>query len=244
AEVARALGIPHAVTTLAIYGETRGSSSKSFVQGRQQLFHGNQEMAGALDYDPKRKFHQSDHTLSNIFTTLDAGFLESEGRLIAKSRIAEYLVLDALIGNTDRHHENWGVLVRSSTAGGLIRKMAPTFDHASPLGRELRDFGDGRTRQHLLDKGKIGSYSERARGGVFWSSADKHAPSPLELARRGAREFPKEFSSALDRVRRLDVVRLREATTRVPSQWMSDLAKRFAIELMYYNLQELQVLLK
>jgi len=57
AEVARLIGIPHPVTRLAICGEERGSASRSFVRAREQLFHGNQEMAGALDwYDPTRRF--------------------------------------------------------------------------------------------------------------------------------------------------------------------------------------------
>jgi len=49
AEVAQVLGIPHAVTKLAVCNE-RGSISKSFVRAGEQLFHGNQEMAGALDW--------------------------------------------------------------------------------------------------------------------------------------------------------------------------------------------------
>ncbi|MDE0439873.1 MAG: HipA domain-containing protein [bacterium] len=45
-----------------------------------------------------------------------------------------YLVLDALIGNTDRHAANWTV-VRSESG----RFLAPTFDHASSLGFQLSD---------------------------------------------------------------------------------------------------------
>ena len=45
-----------------------------------------------------------------------------------------YLVLDALIGNTDRHEENWAVIVSESG-----RYLAPTFDHASSLGFLLSD---------------------------------------------------------------------------------------------------------
>ena len=46
-----------------------------------------------------------------------------------------YLMLDALIGNTDRHHENWGIM----TGRGRPQVLAPTYDHASSLGRELSD---------------------------------------------------------------------------------------------------------
>ena len=45
-----------------------------------------------------------------------------------------YLILDAVIGNTDRYEENWAVIVH-----GDDRSLAPTFDHASCLGFMLDD---------------------------------------------------------------------------------------------------------
>ncbi|MEG3898961.1 MULTISPECIES: hypothetical protein [unclassified Microcoleus] len=46
-------------------------------------------------------------------------------------------MLDAWIGNTDRHHENWGfVEVRASKTPQVIAHLAPTYDYASSLGRE------------------------------------------------------------------------------------------------------------
>ena len=47
-----------------------------------------------------------------------------------------YLMLDALIGNTDRHEENWAVIASESG-----RRLVPTFDHASCLGFQLSDAG-------------------------------------------------------------------------------------------------------
>ena len=46
-----------------------------------------------------------------------------------------YLVLDAWVANTDRHHQNWGVLVDTRTDVSLL---APSFDHGSSLGFSLR----------------------------------------------------------------------------------------------------------
>jgi HipA-like C-terminal domain len=244
AEVAQVLGTPHAVTKLAVCDGERGSISKSFVRAREQLFHGNQEMAGALDWcDPARRFHQSEHTLVNIFRTLDNNFLEPEDAQSAKSRIAEYMVLDALIGNTDRHHENWGVLLLQGR-GVLLREIAPSFDHASSLGRELRDRGEGRTRERILTEHRISAYSERARGAVFWSADEPHAPSPLELVRRARHEFPDDFLGALRRLQDVRASQLSTCVERVPSSWISHLAREFAIELMSYNLCEMRKLLR
>ena len=244
AEVAQVLGIPHAVTKLAVCNGERGSISKSFVRTREQLFHGNQEMAGALDwYDPARRFRQSQHTLANIFHTLDTNFLELEGRQSARSRIAEYLVLDALIGNTDWHHENWGVLLRQGE-GILLGEIAPSFDHASSLGRELRDHGEGRTLERILAEHRIGAYSERARGAIFWSVDEIRAPNPLELVRRASHEFPDDFMGALRRLQDVQASQLSTCIERVPPSWISRLASEFAIELMSYNLCEMRKLMR
>ena len=57
-----------------------------------------------------------------------------------KCLFAGYLVLDAVIGNTDRHHENWGLLLRR-TETGWKGQVAPSFDHASSLGEGTPGLG-------------------------------------------------------------------------------------------------------
>jgi len=74
-------------------------------------------------------------------------------------------VLDAVIGNTDRHHENWGILLRR-TKRRWMGMLAPTFDHASSLGRELRDETRGKCRRRLLSENQVGAYSEKATGAI------------------------------------------------------------------------------
>ena len=50
----------------------------------------------------------------------------SEFGLGAFESFAGYLTFDALIGNTDRHHENWAVIRNDHC-------LAPTYDHADPF---------------------------------------------------------------------------------------------------------------
>lgn len=78
-----------------------------------------------------------------------------------------YLMLDALIGNTDRHHENWGVVSERTSEGHSVA-IAPSYDHASSLGRELTDakrlgrLGSG-------GQGTVADYANKALS-AFWSS--------------------------------------------------------------------------
>lgn len=216
----------------------RGSATESFARKGRELYHGNQLLAlQFLDYDPDIAFRQSNHTLANIVLALDRIFETGTGRLRAKQQMADYLVFDALIGNTDRHHENWGVLYRQ-TETGWTKIVAPTFDHASSLGRELRD----ERRERLLFQRHVGRYSEKARGAIFWSQEDTHALSPLNLIRGGVAAYPDLFRSALKPLRNLDRRILDAIIQRVPADWMSDLARTFAVELMCYNLDQLLML--
>ncbi|MGH9429309.1 MAG: HipA domain-containing protein [Terriglobia bacterium] len=239
-EIAEVLGILHAHVDLAVFNGERGSLSESFARRGRSLFHGNQILAGkVIGYNPDRRFRQSDHTLANILRALEGGFATPESARKSKEQLAGYLVLDALIGNTDRHHENWGILLKMTSAGweGIV---APTFDHASSLGRELLDEGPGKRRQTLLHSKSVGSYLEKARGAIFWDDGDAHGLSPLELVRRACRESLQLFSPTLHRLERIDRSSIESIVNRVPDDWMTAMARQFAIELMCYSLRELR----
>lgn len=245
AEVAAKLGVLHARVELAVFQGACGSATQSFARrGRMHadrtLFHGNQILAGqVLEYDPTKKFQQSDHTLGNILAAIDKAFLVQGIAIKSKALFASYIVLDAVIGNTDRHHENWGILVKQVQERweGIL---APTFDHASSLGRELLDVADGPCRERFLRERRVGAYSEKAHGGIFWSSSDRRGVSPIELVRRAAELFPEMLKPALERLERLDRQSIKAIIDRVPADWMTLLARQFAAELMCYNLEELR----
>ena len=238
AEVANCLGILHAAVNLAVVGRERGSVTRSFARRGRELSHGNELLAWRRPYDAHKRFGQSDHTLGNIFLALETVFTTEAGAMMAKRQLAGYVVLDALIGNTDRHHENWGLLLRR-TGAKLHGFLAPTFDHASSLGRELSD----KKRRRRLGGGNVGAYSEKGRGGIFWTTAGRYGPSPLDLVRQAAEQYPDLFRHPLGRVR--DRRHKCEAIVRrVPDNWMSLTAKDFTVELLHYNATQLEQCLK
>ena len=240
AEVAGLLEISHARVELATFKKDKGSATKSFAQEGRELIHGNQMLARTVHgYDHKKNFHQSSHTLANIWQVIDRVFVEPENAEQTKGRLAEYVVLDALIGNTDRHHENWGILRerRDNQWKGFV---APSFDHASSLGRELLDV----KRDRIMSEDRIGDYVEKGRGAIYWSEDDQRGPSPLELVRRATRKYPTLFFSALTKLEKLDDGSVDDLVNRVPDGWMSPSARKFAIALMHYNFKQLQELLR
>lgn len=238
-QAAAMLGIHHARVEFAEFQGTRGSATESFTVGGWQLLHGNQ-ILGAVDetYDRDLRFGQSRHTLARIFQAMDAVFgPATEKAEQAKACIAEFLVLDALVGNTDRHHENWG-LVFWPTDAERYPSVAPTFDHASSLGRELRD----ELRATYLKEGRVGWYVERGRGGVYWSEEEPRGPSPLELVRQASRSYPELFRPALGRLEHIECEEFGRLVGRVPEGWMTHPAQEFATALVSYSHLQLKEL--
>lgn len=240
AEVAEGLGILHAKVELAVFDGIRGSTTESFARGPRYLFHGNQILSGqVLGYDPGKRFGQSDHTLANIFSALEKVFSSPVAARRAEILFAKYLVLDALVGNTDRHHENWGILLKR-VGGQWAGIVAPTFDHASSLGRELVDSSKGKCRERLLREKRIGEYAENAPGAIYWEESDARGLGPLQLVRRAAAAYPNSFRPALGCLGRLSPESVMQIVARVPADWMTDLAREFAIQLVCYNYDELR----
>lgn len=81
----------------------------------------------------------TDHNLAENLTLLRA--LRFAGTLDPNERAqlwwARALAFDALIGNTDRHQDNWGLLYRASDELARdVARLAPLFDNGTSLGFE------------------------------------------------------------------------------------------------------------
>ncbi len=232
AEIAQLMNIQHAKVELAEFEGQHGSASETFMGIEWELTHGNQMLAMFVhNYDPDVTFHHSRHTLENIWKVMEKVFAENTAVLEAKGRMAEYIILDALIGNTDRHHENWGLLSKGS-GDRWEGFLAPSFDHASSLGRELLD----ERREMLLLENRVGEYAEKGRGAIYWSDGDRHGLSPLELVRRSTNSYPEIFHISGNNLKRVSENALEDIVYRIPDNWMSISARKFAIALLCYNL--------
>lgn len=239
AEIAALLSIEHAKVELAVCRDQPGTATESFARRGRHLAHGNEVLARKISgYNPDLKRRQFMYTLSNIWASLDRVYGDDEKSKKMKRRIAEYIVLDALVGNTDRHHENWGLL-RRRDGDRWKSRMAPSFDHSSSLGRELLDT----RRETLLVENHVGDYAENARGAIYWSEDEKHGPSPLELVRRATRSYPALFHPALVKLQRWPTSSMIAPIDRVPDRWMSPTARAFAETFVCYNAKQLRGLL-
>jgi len=164
---------------------------------------------------------------------------EVRGRSVteALTMLAGYLTLDAMIGNVDRHHENWAVL-RSVSAEGPALRIAPTFDHASSLGRELRD----EKRKDFLRQKRVAEYVRKGSGAIYWKETDAKGVNPLALATRASKTHRSYFQRWIDRMKDVAPAELDLLVSRVPEDWMSPIAKEFAVAILCYTTEQLKKL--
>lgn len=243
AEIAREMGINAAAVELATYGGRRGCISLNFIDvvAGEALIHGNEIMAWTVTgYDKTKTFRQSDHTIENIQAAIRALFGQDEtGAEGILTDLAGYMVLDALISNTDRHHENWGLRLRVEAQSQVLR-VAPSFDHASSLGRELRD----ERRAELLSANRIAWYLGKGKGGIFRDPDQRHGENPLRLVQVAARAYPSFFRPALERVDALNPESITRILAALPQQRASALAKQFAQSMIFSARSSLIEILK
>jgi hypothetical protein len=198
-EIAPLIEVQAARVELAEYAGRRGCLSLSFVSADENLVHGNEILAGQIvGYDRQKRLRQSDHTFENIVAAVRKLVNNEPWYPEVLRELADYLIFDALICNTDRHHENWGFLVRfeeTSPDKWMVHlRLAPSFDHASSLGRELRDTRRG----ELLASNRMEQYVRGGRGGIYWRKTDAHGANPIRLVEILARQFPDYFRRGIE----------------------------------------------
>ena len=247
AELCTLISLPHATYELATWTNKRGVVSRHMGQPDDQLVLGNELLAGrVLGYPRDRGQHfyrNPQYTLDLTLDTLsdpaigiliDPAWSIPAGVQTAAEAFLGFLLLDAWIGNTDRHDKNWGVLERP-TEQGPRRYLAPTFDHASSLGRELRD-AERTERLTTRDRNRtVEAYRKRTRSGFFRQEGDRQTMHPVAAFRRAVEVYPgiaRAWLDTLAAVRENDVKAL---FSRIPDAHISPVGREFAICILTLN---------
>lgn len=233
AQVGHRLGVPVADVRLATRADRFGViSRKVFEDNTEILVHGNELLAesGVGSGDPRDRTGYSVQAVRRALDGVDPP-VSSETLTTAFDWFAGYLVLDALIGNTDRHQDNWATI--RSPAG---QRLSPSFDHASCLGFQI---SDEERLERLVGRGNrtVAAYAAAARTKFEGRpSAFDAALAALGLASEAARR------RWVHTVRHLDS--LEDLAIGLPESRVSAEAKRFAQALYADNLASLSHLLR
>lgn len=259
AEIAGLLGLPHAEIELAICAGKKGTLSRNFLTAadRSNLIHGNELLyEHDLNYPVDApNFRLAQHTLNRILSALRSsgaglpdGFVAPDGVLrTASDLFVGYVLLDALIANTDRHHANWAVIVSSNAEGTNSAVLAPTFDHASSLGRELTDerrrsklsaeyVRNNPTRPARRDQTVVGYLeSGPGRSRIYASEQDTRPLHPLEVSEQTQVKLPEAAEAWIERLQGIEMTQFEAIVAQVPTKTMSQLARDFALCLLDLN---------
>ena len=240
-ELAALLGVPHATVELASRRGERGIITRDMVAacGAEELVHGNSLLVEAdPGYPTEGIYHIAHHTVERIFSVFEArqiglppdgGFAPEVAD--ARDLFVGYLLFDAWIGNTDRHHENWAAL----KFGNDHYVLAPSYDHASSLGHNVQDDQRSDRLVTQVEARRVAAYARKARSAIYRTEVDRKAVSTDEaFTLAGAARQP-AGRYWLDRLRRIDDDDATHIVRRVPGVIMSEPAKRFADRLLREN---------
>lgn len=264
-ELAAQLGVPHVHYEMA---QTRsemtlptGSPFSEIVPGvvcercnrqGQDLVHGNQLI---YDQDPDylveqpKRHKATQHTVEAVAECMARIGLPSKCWMTdVPSEIASatdvfvgYLILDTLVANQDRHHENWAaVQTGGSGENGGSLCLAPTYDHGASLARNVSDQEKRERLESDNPTYQVPHFCRRARSALFADGGVKPLPT-LDAATRFA-QYARAAAAAVAWATRVGSLRDQDFTAivdRVPNHRLSPVASEFTQQLLQANRQRI-----
>ena len=241
-ELCDLLGLPHIQYELAVESEDNvpGVICENCAEPPTELVLGNVLLLARdpkYPFDQARKYKVRQHTVGavrNIVKKLEVPPARWSNRLPSETGNAldvfvGYIMLDAWIANQDRHHENWGALLT-----GKSLYLAPTFDHAAAMARNLTD-EDRRARLASRDRGyQIEAFVRRAAS-AFYSTPSMKKPMTTFEAWHAFSSWSHAAEVWVDRLSTITSEDITGIFEQVPAERMSDVCRQFTIRLLLEN---------
>ncbi len=240
-EICAVLGVPHAHYELAIWRGRQGVVSDSFVPGDCRYVTANEVLSKIYpDYAGQKRYEARQHTVRTFMAIgsgsrveLPNGYNPPPAIRRADDLMVGYLMIDALIGNQDRHDQNWGFVVCPGKVARVA--LAPTFDHASSLGRNESD-ENRNTRLHTNDRGRsVEAYAARARSGFFANAEARKTMTTLDAFLAAGRIRQEAAQYWLQVLSKLSANELKAIFRKVPQEFISRPAVEFALGMLEAN---------
>lgn len=245
------LELPHVKYDIAIHNDRYGVISPNIVDKNEHLVMGNEllhkddpdEYPDPVDfYDNKQKV--TSHTVTRVLTFLDkSSILPPKSAfdlhdLGAAEVFCGYLMLDALISNQDRHHENWAVIVETKNGNPAFR-LCPTYDHAASMGRELLD-KERMERLTTRDKNRsIEQFVRKAKSQLYKFKTDKKPMKTIDTFIHAVQKYPAAKNHWLSKLDSLTEAEIKKVFDRIPQDLVSDVGRKFAYSVVIENRKRL-----
>lgn len=187
-----------------------GSLSEWFYAPGEEVFYA----AGYFFYKEIKNFDRDRGTQHNLLTAQQLNV-----RFMGEEQIYDFwsmLLFDTVIGNTDRHQDNWGYMMtslphtksvarRKGEQYGIRLKFAPWFDNGTSLGYQIlpRKFSQ-------WDQVRVDNFIKKGTHHFRWAPDNLSQVGHLESIEFIAKHNSKVRSLLLRRAKRFDVERFSE----------------------------------
>ena len=243
-EIAKIIGLPCAEYELGSYDNKQGSVSENFLIKNNENYHlilGNEILASIIkDYPKDKRFKAREYKLNLVLKILN--IFGKNNVLISSIQnktplfvFLGYLIFDCLIGNQDRHHENWGFIVN----GDFI--LAPTFDHASGVASKV---SEEEAKRRLTTKDKNQSVEHYCNMATTPFYEKGKILKTIEVVKKGI-NFSSEAKEScfywIDKITKVKSFQYKEILDKIPIEFvLEENQKKFILEMLRINTQRLK----
>jgi hypothetical protein len=153
-------------------------------------------------------------------------------RIFSKYNITHELfkmiIFDTLIGNTDRHQDNFG-LIREEKTGEL--RFSPFYDNSSSMGREIQE---ARAIKMLKDERMFKSYilGKKSATLIRWGASMDKKMNIFDFFYKVKNAYPRQINQYLKSINTLSDSQLESIISKVPNFIMSNIKKELVLKIL------------
>ncbi len=243
AEICKLLNIPHANYQFATWQNKKGTISKNFVPKSFRLIHGNELLAKIHEklpfgeYPVEAKYKVREYQLKLIVVLMKQKAIrlpidyENKRLHTAFDLFISYILLDCLISNADRHHENWGWI-----SGEKKIYLSPSYDHASGLGcREHDDIKKERLNSKD-ERYQVKSFVKKAKTPFYNKTKNLKTIEAFIICTEGNKDIAIYWLNKLETLNFDDIKKIFE---KIPTHLISETSIEFAMKMLDENKKRL-----
>lgn len=214
-EIGKLLGLTMMDVHLAVRENIHGIIAKKFTTGTEEFYEGGDLLTPIVkDFD---RYKLDNYSFDHISKALLEFQLDNDFVVIP--------IFDALIGNQDRHCDNWGIIATRTDY-----RLAPIYDNGASLGFQLKE---DRIKLMFQDPNMFQAFSNRSHSLIGIDG--KRKPKYLDLLSVIRSRYPQEVKVAVDRLSILNRNNIEKILNTVPTSIMSEVYKEWVVKLLLYR---------
>lgn len=228
-ELAKEIGIECAEVEIGIFNDKIGSISYILTNENENLIEGIQYITQKYPYYDQDKFidtiSQKPYSIAMILNSLD------ETKF--KNKFLSIPVFDCLIGNTDRHSSNWGIIKNSVNS---TERFSPLYDNGS----SLMCYENEKDILNILRDGNrfIAKADRKSLSIIRWKLNKK--PTHLELLSFLKENYYNETYEVVNNIINIDENKIRIILDKYPDSIISSNRKELIKKFLMYKIQKMQ----